>query len=106
MHTYTHVTIVSLFGDQSSLAFGELDRAIATLFRIAAGETWVPDMPVYDEKSGLVDWAVGVYVFSFVILVNWTLIQVFVCVTVNLRVSEIERAWRCVWSVGVLQWCG
>jgi hypothetical protein len=55
-----------------------------------AGETWVPDMPVYDGKSGLVDWAVGVYDFSFVILVNWTLIQVFVCVTVNLRVSEIE----------------
>ena len=78
MHTYTHVTVVSLFGDKSSLAFGELNRAIVTLFRIAAGETWVPDMPVYDEKSGLVDWAVGCYNFSFVILVNWTLIQVFV----------------------------
>ena len=70
-----HVIIVSLVGDQSSLVFGELDRAIATLFRIAAGETWhacvwwVPDMPVYDEKSGWVDWAIGVYVFSFVILV-------------------------------------
>ena len=88
MHTYTHVTIVSLFGDQSSLAFGELDRAIATLFRIAAGETWVPDMPVYDEKSGLVDWAVGCYVFSFVILVYWTLIQVLVCDSEFARVRD------------------
>jgi len=88
MYTYTHVTVVSLFGDQSSLAFGELDRAIATLFRIAAGETWVPDMPVYDEKSGLVDWAVGCYVFSFVILVNWTLIQVFVCDSEFARVRD------------------
>jgi hypothetical protein len=68
--------------------FGELNLAIVTIFRIGTGETCVPDMPGYDEKSDLVDWAVGVYVFSFVILVNWTLIpyliQVFVCVTVNL----------------------
>ena len=88
MHTYTHVTVVSLFGDKSSLEFGELNRAIVTLFRIAAGETWVPDMPVYDEKSGLVDWAVGCYVFSFVILVNWTLIQVLVCDSEFARVRD------------------
>jgi hypothetical protein len=41
-----------------------------------------------------------------VILVNWTRIQVFVCVTVNLCVSEIEWVWKCVWGVGVVQWCG
>ena len=105
MHTYTHVTVVFLFGDQSSLALGQLDRAIATLFRIAAGETWVPDMPVYDEKSGLVDWAVGCYVFSFVILVNWTLIQVLVCDSEFARVRNRESVEMCV-GVGVVQWCG
>ena len=44
------------------------------LTRAAASETWVSGIPVVDE-SGDVDWGTGAFVLSFVLVVNWTLLQ-------------------------------
>ena len=62
--------------------FGTFSRAIVTLFRIAAGETWIEGVPVLDE-DGIVNWGVGVYIMSFTIIVNWTLLQVSVAVLLD-----------------------
>jgi voltage-gated sodium channel len=65
----------SLFSDIAPDSFSRFDRAMAALFRIAAGDTWVEGVDVLTE-SGAVHWAVGIYVFSFTLVVNWTLLQV------------------------------
>jgi hypothetical protein len=49
-----------------------LDRAVVSLFRIAAGDTWIDNMDVLDKELGLVDWGIGAFVFSFILVVNWT----------------------------------
>jgi len=65
----------SLFSEVAPESFSRFDRAMAALFRIAAGDTWIEGVDVLDE-SGAVNWAIGGYVFSFVLIVNWTLLQV------------------------------
>lgn len=71
--------------------FGNLSRAIVTLFRIAAGETWVDGMPIVKEETGRVDWPLGFYTFSFILVNNWTLLQVSVAVLLDNFVSETSR---------------
>jgi hypothetical protein len=65
----------SLFSEIAPESFSRFDRALAALFRIAADDTWVEGVDVLDE-SGAVNWAIVGYVFSFVLIVNWTLLQV------------------------------
>lgn len=40
----------------------------------AGSETWVSGIPVVGD-SGEVDWGTGAFVLSFVLVVNWTLLQ-------------------------------
>ena len=69
------VMAVSIFADAAPHAFGNLSRAVISLFRIAAGETWVEDVPVLG-RSGHVDWALGSFLMSFIVINNWILLQV------------------------------
>jgi hypothetical protein len=48
-------------------------------------------MDVLDKESGQVDWGTGAFVFSFILVVNWTLLQVSVAVLLDNFVSETER---------------
>ena len=62
------------------MEMGNFSRAVVTLFRIAGGETWIgepPDegMPIINEQ-GFVNWGTAAFVMSFVVIVNWTLLQV------------------------------
>ena len=82
---------VNLLSEKSPANFGKFDRAVATMFRIAAGETWVDGMEVYNEELGTVNWVVGAYVFSFIVIVVWTLLQVTVAVLLDNFVSETSR---------------
>jgi hypothetical protein len=75
---------VSLFAGTAPDKFGKFDRSVTTLFRIAGGDTWVDGM----EES---DWVVAGYVFSFIVIVNWTLLQVSVAVLLDNFVSETSR---------------
>ena len=66
---------VTFYDERSPEDFGNLSLAIISMFRIAAGETWIDGIPIANEDSN-VDWATGAFVISFVLIVNWTLIQV------------------------------
>ena len=46
-------------------------------------------MAVVDPETGQVDWLVGAYVFSYIVLVNWTLLQVTVAVLLDNFVSDV-----------------
>ena len=73
-------------------SFAKFDRVIATLFRIVVGETWVDEMVVVDPETGQVDWFVVTYVFSYIVLVDWTLLQVTVAVLPDNFVSGVPFA--------------
>ncbi len=55
-------------------SFLKFDRAFVCMFRIAAGETWVDELPVVKE-DGELNIAFASFLFSFVLIVNWTLLQ-------------------------------
>ena len=55
-------------------SFLKFDRAFVCMFRIAAGETWVDELPVVKE-DGELNFAFASFLFSFVLIVNWTLLQ-------------------------------
>ena len=50
-------------------------RCTMLLFRIAAGETWLDGVAVTDD-DGNVNLAIGLYVVTFIVTINWTLLQV------------------------------
>ena len=72
------------------MGFCNLERFIISMFRIAAGETWVDGSPILRD-DGTVDWSTAAFVISFVIVVNWTLLQVSVAVLLDNFISETAR---------------
>jgi hypothetical protein len=71
---------VTFFADWAPAEMGNFSRAVVTLFRIAGGETWIgepPDegMPIINDE-GFVNWGTAAFVMSFIVIVNWTLLQV------------------------------
>ncbi len=54
--------------------FLRFDRAFVCMFRIAAGETWVEELPVVGE-DGTLNLSMAVFIFSFILVVDWTLLQ-------------------------------
>ena len=81
---------VTLFSEIAPLSFGNLSVAFIELFRITAGETWVDEVPQVDEE-GNVQWALGIYIMSFILICNWTLLQVSVAVLLDNFVCETAR---------------
>ena len=56
-------------------SFGQFDRALLALFSVTAGMGWTSSLPAVRD-DGSVDWGVAFYMTSFVIIANWTLLQV------------------------------
>ena len=81
---------VTLFSDLAPSTFGNLSLAIIELFRIAAGETWISGLSEADEE-GNVNWGVALYVMSFILICNWTLLQVSVAVLLDNFGNETAR---------------
>jgi voltage-gated sodium channel len=81
---------VTFYSLESPEGFGNLERSIISMFRIAAGETWVDGSPIVRD-DGTVDWPTAAFVMSFVIVVNWTLLQVSVAVLLDNFISETAR---------------
>ena len=69
---------VSFFADSAPEDFGNLSRAIISMFRIAAGETWIEGKPILRD-DGKVDWGTAAFIISYVVIINWTLLQVSLC---------------------------
>jgi hypothetical protein len=61
---------VNFFSTVAPQSFLKFYRAFVCMFRIAAGETWVDELPVINEGGDL-----NLFLFSFVLVVNWTLLQ-------------------------------
>ena len=55
--------------------FLRFDRAFVHMFGIAAGEPWLDVLQVIGD-DGNVDYDMAVYIFSFILIVAWTLLQV------------------------------
>jgi len=53
-----------------------------TMFLITAGEAWLPDLPAFSE-SGQMNAGVVVFCVSFIVIVNWTLLQVSVAILLD-----------------------
>jgi hypothetical protein len=48
---------VTLFRDTAPQSFGLFDRALSSMFRLTAGETWVDELVLLDPDEG--GWRVG-----------------------------------------------
>lgn len=86
---------VTFFAESAPFEMGNFSRAVVTLFRIAGGETWIgepPDegMPIINDE-GYVNWGTAAFVMSFIVIVNWTLLQVLVAVLLDNFVAETAR---------------
>ena len=80
---------VTFFEDDAPEEFGNLSRSIISMFRIAGGETWSETMPtvyVRDDGTEYVNWKFGGFIILYVLVMNWTLLQVGVAVLLGTRV--------------------
>ncbi len=55
--------------------FGKFNLAFVSMFRIAAGETWVDNMQLIDE-SGDLNWMNALFVCSYLVINVWVVLQV------------------------------
>ena len=87
---------VSLFSDLAPDQFGMFNRAFVTLFRIAAGDTWIDSLPMLGPDGDL-EWQPSLFVCSFIVCSVWVVLQVSVAVlldnfvTVSLRMESDEK---------------
>ncbi len=65
---------VSLYSEAAPDAFGEFNRAFITMFRVAAGDTWVEGMPTVLEGGGL-NQGFAAFLASYVFVVVWLVLQ-------------------------------
>ena len=73
---------VAYFSEIAPDDFGTLDRAIAALFRLPAGDAWIDSLPPQNEDGSL-NYGAELFVDSFVLIVNWTLLPVAMAIMVN-----------------------
>ncbi len=97
LHTLADAILgVSLFADIAPDQFGKFNRAFVTLFRIAAGDTWIDTLPTLGADGDL-EWKPALYVCSFIVLSVWIVLQVSVAVlldnfvTVSMRMENEEK---------------
>ena len=73
---------VSFFGYREPLLFGTFAQAIMVMFQLTAGDSWLEDMPPFNE-NGHIDGGVVAFTCSYIVIVNWTLLQVSVAVLLD-----------------------
>jgi hypothetical protein len=77
---------VSFFSESSPDDFLHFDRSFLALFRVIAGETWIDSLPMFNEDGGMN--TIGfLFILSFVVINNWTLLQVSVAVLLDRFIS-------------------
>ena len=77
---------IQLFRETVPDLFGSFGQAIIVMFQFTASGEWIDDLPAYDE-NGTLDGTVVVFCASFIVVVNWTLLQVSVAVLLDNFVS-------------------
>mmetsp|Transcript_52972 Transcript_52972/g.139581 ORF Transcript_52972/g.139581 Transcript_52972/m.139581 type:complete len:651 (-) Transcript_52972:1867-3819(-) len=81
---------VSFFGPEYPDDFMVFDRAFLALFRITAGDTWVPSLPVRFDNGSL-NWRGASFVISYIMIVNWIILQVSVAVLLDNFINASHR---------------
>ncbi len=84
---------VSIFRDVAPKCFGSFDRALSSMIRLTAGETWLDELVLLDTDTGELYYGTALFVFSYIVVVVWILLQVSVAV---LLVTSIPSS--CRWS--------
>ncbi len=82
-----------MFGEEDGSEFGVFDRAFVTLFQISCGMTWAENIPMI-EADGTTNGRMAVYIISFVILINWVILQVTVAILLQSFVTVSARMER------------
>ena len=73
----------TVFGNDAPNDFGRFDQAVVTLFRVTAGLGWIDQVLPIKFGDGYVNWKVAMYVMSYIIVTNWTLLQVCVAILLD-----------------------
>ncbi len=66
---------MALFKELLPASFGRFNLAFISMFRIAAGETWLEGLPLVDEAGDL-HWKAAMYVCSYLVINVWVILQV------------------------------
>ncbi len=82
---------VNFFSKDSPDEFGVFDQAFVSLFRLTAGETWVDSISRLKD-DGSVNYGPFAFIFTYVVLVVWVLLQVSVAVLLDNFVSHTMKA--------------
>ncbi len=87
---------MSLFSDIAPDQFGKFNRAFVSLFKIAAGDTWIDTLPTL-APNGDLEWKPSLYVCTFIVVSVWIVLQVSVAVlldnfvTVSMRMENEDK---------------
>jgi len=73
----------TIFGDDAPNDFGRFDQAVLSLFRVTAGMGWADQNLPMKTSDGGINWKVAVYLVSYIIVANWTLLQVCVAILLD-----------------------
>ncbi len=71
---------VSIFREVAPACFGSFDRALSSMVRLTAGETWLDELVLLDTETGTLNYGTALFVFSYIVIVVWILLQVSVAV--------------------------
>ena len=66
---------MALFKEVVPASFDRFNLAFVSMFRIAAGESWIEELPILDA-SGDIYWKSSLFIFSFIIINVWVVLQV------------------------------
>ena len=87
---------MSLYSDIAPDQFGKFNRAFVTLFKIAAGDTWIDSLPTLGP-DGDMEWRSALFICSFIVCSVWVVLQVSVAVlldnfvTVSMRMESEDK---------------
>ena len=84
---------VIMFGEEDEAEFGVFARAFITLFQISCGMTWPQYIPMIDS-NGHTNSTVAIYIMTFVILIDWVILQITVAILLESFVSVSARMER------------
>ena len=82
---------MSLFSGEAPEQFGKFNRAFITLFRIAAGDTWIDSLAMLGP-SGDLEWKPSLFICSFIVVSVWVVLQVSVAVQLACQCSNFLKA--------------
>ena len=74
---------VTCWGGDAPEKFGVFDRAVLSLFMMSWGNEWPKEAVPLQTEDGFINYPAAIYLSSYVILVNWTLLQVPRCFLVD-----------------------